>query len=64
MMLEKYDPLNAVIDAHMARGEITILAIDGMAASGKTTLAGMFSERYGAPVVHMDDFFLLSLIHI
>lgn len=58
MMLEKYGSLNAVIDAHMARGEITVLAIDGMAASGKTTLAGMLSERYGAPVVHMDDFFL------
>lgn len=58
MMLEKYGLLNAVIDAHMARGGITVLAIDGMAASGKTTLASMLAERYGAPVVHMDDFFL------
>ena len=58
MMLEKYGALNAALDDHLAKGEITVLAIDGMAASGKTTLAEMLSEQYGAPVVHMDDFFL------
>lgn len=58
MMFEKYRPLNAALDFHLAGGGITVLAIDGMAASGKTTLAGLLSERYGAPVVHMDDFFL------
>ena len=58
MMLEKYGALNAALDDHLAKGEITVLAIDGMAPSGKTTLAEMLSEQYGAPVVHMDDFFL------
>lgn len=58
MIEKKYDSLIMALDNRLAAGEITVLAIDGMAASGKTTLAGMLSERYGAPVVHMDDFFL------
>jgi len=34
-----------------------LLAIDGMAASGKTTLAAALSRRFpGSVVVHMDDF--------
>ena len=35
-----------------------IVAIDGRAASGKTTLAGDLSAILGAATVHMDDFFL------
>jgi len=35
-----------------------ILALDGMAAAGKTTAAAELSEYFRAPVVHMDDFFL------
>ena len=35
-----------------------IIAIDGMCASGKTTLARYISEVFDAPVYHMDDFFL------
>ena len=35
-----------------------ILAIDGMAAAGKTTAAEYLASRWNAPVVHMDDFFL------
>ncbi len=35
-----------------------IVAIDGMCASGKTTLARMLSNVLSAPVYHMDDFFL------
>lgn len=35
-----------------------ILALDGMAAAGKTTAAEYLSARWRAPVVHMDDFFL------
>lgn len=46
------DRLSAALRAR--RGARTVLAIDGMAAAGKTTLAASF----GAPVVHMDDFFL------
>ena len=32
------------------------IAIDGMAGAGKTALAAYLSKKYGAPVVHLDDF--------
>lgn len=35
-----------------------VLALDGMAAAGKTTAANVLAARWNAPVVHMDDFFL------
>ena len=35
-----------------------MLAIDGRAASGKTSLAEKLAKVYSARVVHMDDFFL------
>lgn len=38
--------------------KVVILAIDGRAASGKTTLAQKLSEITEAGVIHMDDFFL------
>ncbi len=34
------------------------LAIEGGSASGKTTLAGLLEQVYGATIFHMDDFFL------
>ncbi len=36
----------------------TIIAIDGTAASGKTTLAADLSGRFDCNVFHMDDYFL------
>lgn len=35
-----------------------VTAIDGPCASGKTTLAEILSSITGAPVIHMDDFYL------
>lgn len=35
-----------------------LIAIDGRCASGKSTFGAMLAERTGAPLVHMDDFFL------
>ena len=35
-----------------------ILAIDGRAAAGKTTLAALFEKRLRAQIIHTDDFFL------
>lgn len=35
-----------------------IIAIDGMSASGKTTLAAVLGQALGAPVIHTDDFFI------
>lgn len=38
--------------------EYVVIAIDGCAASGKTTLAKKLSNMFNASVIHMDDFFL------
>lgn len=35
-----------------------VIAVDGMAGSGKTTLAALLETRLDAAVIHMDDFFL------
>ena len=69
---EAYSPAYRVIDARYAavwpllgklaaleeqHGRFT-LAMDGMAASGKSTAAQLLQEVFGGSVVHMDDFFL------
>lgn len=46
------------IEELMSQKEQVIVAIDGSCTSGKTTLAGILSERYDCNVFHMDDFFL------
>lgn len=38
--------------------DVQVIAIDGRAASGKTTRAALLSAALAAPVIHMDDFFL------
>ena len=35
-----------------------VIAIDGMCASGKTTLSAELAEKFGFQIVHTDDFFL------
>lgn len=42
----------------LSEKEVCILAIDGRAASGKTTLAKNLQEILGADIIQMDDFFL------
>lgn len=50
---DKYDDEHIVAPSHPF-----IIAIDGRAASGKSTLAEQLSKLLDADVVHMDDFFL------
>lgn len=50
--------LDALRDGQDTPGKVKIIAIDGRCASGKTTLAKRLSEKTGAGVIHMDDFFL------
>ncbi|MGN1369974.1 MAG: uridine kinase [Aristaeellaceae bacterium] len=42
---------------HQAQ-DVRVIALDGRAASGKTTKAALLSAVLDAPVIHMDDFFL------
>ena len=47
------------VDALRSEGvSPVVIGMDGMAASGKTTLAALLAERLDAAVIHMDDFFL------
>lgn len=61
MKLDYLRPLEEEIDRRL--GELSqesrlIIAIDGHAASGKTTAGDYLAERYEGNVIHMDDFFL------
>jgi len=40
--------------------DYVVVAIDGQAASGKTTLARQLANHFNAPVIHIDDYFLQS----
>ena len=51
-------PMLARIDRLLGEKPRVFIAIDGMSASGKSTLAALLAQVYGAPVIHMDDFFL------
>ena len=53
----EYLPIFSEIDKRLKNGPL-VIAIEGGSASGKTTLAEMLSDIYGASVIHMDDFFL------
>lgn len=43
---------------HKLEAAPVLIAIDGMCASGKTTLCAEIAEKYDCNVFHMDDFFL------
>lgn len=49
--------MRELIDKIIKNGEKLII-IDGMSASGKTTLAGKLAEILDYDVIHIDDFFL------
>ncbi len=51
-------PVFLRIDRLMAQKPRVLVAIDGPAASGKTTLARLLRDVYGASVIPMDVFFL------
>lgn len=61
MKLDYLKPLEEEIDRRLAnlpeQGRL-VIAIDGHAASGKTTAGDHLAEHYGGNVIHMDDFFL------
>jgi len=50
--------LRACIDRLMVDRALILLAIDGDAAAGKSTLAAELKQAYDCNVIHMDHFFL------
>lgn len=56
--LARLFPLLVRMAAFSETGEAKVVAVDGRAASGKTTLAARLAAVAGAGVAHMDDFFL------
>lgn len=55
---EKIQKIKEIIRRRLKENGRMKLAIDGMAASGKSTLACKLAEEFGGEVIHMDDFFL------
>lgn len=51
-------PLIVSLEERLAHQQAVTVVLDGPCGSGKTTLAEKLSRLYGAPTVHMDDFFL------
>lgn len=58
LVAKRYLNLIPILSALVADPQIRVIAIDGMAGSGKTTLANDLRQVLGCGVVRMDDFFL------
>lgn len=56
-------PVLSKLDALNNRKEQVIIAIDGYAASGKTTLASKLAKIFDGNVFHMDDFYKKPVIN-
>lgn len=58
MSKELYNICKNIIEYAVGHGERAVIGIDGMAASGKTTLANALGNELGITVFHTDDYFL------
>ncbi|MBQ8497249.1 MAG: phosphoribulokinase [Clostridia bacterium] len=58
MELIEYDTIFIKAEELLTKKSRSVIAIDGGACSGKTTLAVELKKRYGAAIIHTDDFFL------
>ena len=55
----RFLPLLAKLDSFLREGHGQLfVAIDGMSASGKSTLGALLKDLYDCTLLHMDDFFL------
>lgn len=50
-------PLFCRLDGRLREGQRTVLAIDGMAGAGKSSLSRLIEDLYGCAVFHADDYF-------
>lgn len=53
--------INDIVEKCKISGKRAVLAIEGMSASGKTTLAAELAEQFSGSVIHTDDFLCLEL---
>ncbi len=51
-------PVFALVDSVLLQKARVLLAIDGMAAAGKSSLGALLQQVYGCNLLHCDDFFL------
>lgn len=56
--MHNMDLLEIKIKDLMKNKNNVVIAIDGRAGSGKTTLANLLKQKFNAQIIHMDDFFL------
>ena len=56
--MERYSPLLRRIDGMLGLYPRVLVAIDGDAAAGKSTLGAFLKSQYDCNLFHMDDFFL------
>lgn len=54
----KIDTIILQIKKIVEQSDKCIVAIDGKAAAGKSTLANVLKDKLNASIIHMDDFFL------
>ena len=57
-MKSAFQAAYSLIESRLQAGQRLITALEGGAASGKTTLARQLAQAFDAPVIPMDDFFL------
>jgi uridine kinase len=50
--------LFTLVDTKLKEKPYVLLAIDGRCGAGKSSLARLLENKYGAMIFHMDDFFL------
>jgi len=60
--LDKLGIISSIDQLHKENGKV-LIAIDGNASSGKTTLANWLKTIYNANVFHMDDYFMKPVVH-
>lgn len=56
--LEVFEKIDTYLQTNLTSSRPIVIAIDGMAGSGKSVLGQMLQEIYHTSLFHMDDFFL------
>lgn len=57
-MMNLIAQINDIVEKCRNEGSRAVVALDGMSASGKTTLAAELAQKFEGAVIHTDDFHL------